>query len=122
ITVKSATYNSLHYQAIAEAVRVGEGAFFSRGTISPEASLFLRQRADPHGENAVLHTGYQLGTVYRSGAIIASSEEAPTPELGKYVETTVPGVRAPHAWLIDDNGKRLSTIDLWGPGFVLIGH
>jgi len=122
ITVKSATYNSLHYQAIAEAVRVGEGQYFSQGTISPEARVFLEQRTEPHGVNSVLHTGYQLGTVYRKGAIIASDRQAPTPELGNYVETIVPGVRAPHAWLKAADGTRTSTIDLWGTGFVLIGY
>ncbi|HLU03482.1 MAG TPA: hypothetical protein VKZ94_12010, partial [Advenella sp.] len=122
ITVKSATYNSLHYQAIAEAVRVGEGSHFSKGTISPEAKTFLQQRADPHGENSVLHTGYQLGTVYRKGALLATDEKAPAPELGNYVETIIPGVRAPHAWLLDADGTKISTIDLWGAGFVLIGY
>lgn len=122
ITVKSATYNSLHYQAIAEAVRVGEAGFFARGTISPEAKVFLSQRVDPHGENSVLHTGYQLGTVYTSNAVVATAKVAPTPELVNYVETTVPGVRAPHAWLIDSVGNRVSTIDLWGQGFVLVGY
>jgi len=122
ITVKSATYNSLHYQAIAEAVRVGEGTYFSKGTISPEAKTFLQQRAEPHGENSVLHTGYQLGTVYTNGALLATGEQAPAPELGNYVETIIPGVRAPHAWLQGPDGARISTIDLWGAGFILIGY
>ncbi|QIL73931.1 hypothetical protein G7048_25895 (plasmid) [Diaphorobacter sp. HDW4B] len=122
ITVKSATYNSLHYQAIAEAARVGEGELFAQGKISAEAQLFLQQRTAPHGDNAVLHTGYQLGTVYRSQAVVSNEEVAPVPELVEYVETTVPGVRAPHAWLLDAQGKRLSTIDLWGGRFVFIGH
>lgn len=122
ITVKSATYNSLHYQAIAEAVRVGEGELMAQGRISAEARLFLEQRTIPHGDNAVLHTGYQLGTVYQSDAVIANGETAPAPDLVEYQETTVPGVRAPHAWLEDTRGQRLSTIDLWGTGFVLLGH
>ncbi|MET4578739.1 FAD-dependent monooxygenase [Ottowia thiooxydans] len=122
ITVKSATYNSLHYQAIAEAARVGEGELFAQGQISEEAKLFLSQRSVPHGENAVLHTGYQLGTVYQSQAVIRNHETPPVPELAEYTETTVPGVRAPHAWLLDATGQRVSTIDLWGKQFVLIGH
>ncbi len=122
ITVKSATYNSLHYQAIAEAARVGEGELFAQGKISAEAQLFLTQRAVPHGDNAVLHTGYQLGTVYRSQAIVANDEVPPLPELVDYVETTAPGVRAPHAWLEDAAGRKMSTIDLWGRRFVLCGH
>jgi len=122
ITVKSATYNSLHYQAIAEAARVGEGELFAQGKISAEAQLFLSQRAVPHGDNAVLHTGYQLGTLYRSQAVISNDEVPPVPGLVEYVETTVPGVRAPHAWLQDAKGRRSSTVDLWGRRFVLIGH
>lgn len=122
ITVKSATYNSLHYQAIAEAARVGEGELFAQGKISEEAKLFLSQRAAPHGDNAVLHTGYQLGTVYHSEAVIPNHEVPPTPELADYIETTVPGVRAPHAWLKDREGRRISTIDLWGERFTLCGQ
>ncbi|MES1980511.1 MAG: hypothetical protein V4451_20910 [Pseudomonadota bacterium] len=112
----------MHYQAIAEAARVGEGELFAQGKISPEAQLFLLQRAIPHGDNAVLHTGYQLGTVYHSQAVIANSEVVPVPELAEYRESTVPGVRAPHAWLQNAACERLSTLDLWGRRFVLIGH
>lgn len=121
ITVKSATYNSLHYQAIAEAVRIGEGPLMREGRISPEAVTFLSQRAAPHGENSILHTGYQFGTVYDSRAVRLSGEAAPTPELRDYVESTVPGVRAPHAWLVGPDGSRVSTVELWSTGFTLVG-
>lgn len=121
-TVKSATYNSLHYQAIVEALRVGEGRAMAGGELSAEGVTFLRQRLPLHGENSVLHTGYQLGTVYESTAVSREpGQEAPTPDLRDYVETTVPGVRAPHCWLLSADGKRVSTIDLWGRGFVLLG-
>lgn len=122
LTVKSATYNSLHYQAIAEAVRVGEGELLRQGRISPEGVSFLKQRVAPHGDNSVLHTGYQLGTVYRSSAICSTRDVPPAPELRDYQETTVPGVRAPHAWLIDAQGRRVSTVALWGERFALVGH
>jgi len=122
ITVKSATYHSLHYQAIVESVRVAEGPLMAQGLISPEATRFLSQRVIPHGNNSVLHTGYQLGTVYESKAVIPNEDHAPIPELCEYIETTAPGVRAPHAWLIDSMGQRISTIDLWGNGFTLIGY
>ena len=121
ITVKSATYNSLHYQAIAEAVRLGEGALMVQGKISPEGKTFLEQRVAPHIDNSVLHTGYQFGTVYRSKAIRPSGEIVPTPQLCEYQETTVPGVRAPHAWLLKPDDQKVSTIDLWDGQFTLIG-
>lgn len=122
LTVKSATYNSLHYQAIAEAVRVAEGPQMARGTLSPQGVTFLAQRVVPHGDNSVLHTGYQLGTVYQSNAVVANDDPVPVSELCDYTETTAAGVRAPHAWLADATGRRFSTIDLWAQGFVLIGH
>ncbi|MDO8300969.1 FAD-dependent monooxygenase [Lacisediminimonas sp.] len=120
LSVKTATYNSLNYQAIVAAVQIGEPTLFSSGQISAAGTDFLRQRVEPHGDNSVLHTGYQLGTVYESRAIIAERTVAPTPTLKDYVETTVPGVRAPHVWLRDRQGKRVSIIDLWGPSFVLL--
>ncbi len=122
VTVKMATYNSLHYQAIVESLRVGEGAQLARGELSREAVVFLQQRVLPHGENSILHTGYQLGTVYESDAVIPSGEPVPAHDLIDYVETTVPGVRAPHAWLLDARGAKVSTIDLWGESFCLVGY
>ncbi|MBN9410561.1 MAG: FAD-dependent monooxygenase [Burkholderiales bacterium] len=123
LTVKAATYNSLHYQAIAEAVRVGEGEEFREGKLSSEAIALLGQLVAPHGDNSVLHTGYQLGTVYRTGALLADARTPPPPPgLRDYVETTAPGVRAPHAWLRDTAGHRVSTIELWGQRLTLAGY
>jgi 2-polyprenyl-6-methoxyphenol hydroxylase-like FAD-dependent oxidoreductase len=120
-TVKTATYNSLHYLAIVESMRIGEAQALAQGRVSEEAALFLRQRLESHGGNSVLHTGYQLGTVYRSAAICPDPpHQPPTPELADFEESTVPGVRAPHAWLIAPDGKRISTLDLWGPHFTLV--
>jgi putative polyketide hydroxylase len=122
LTVKSATYNSLHYQAIAEAVRIGEGEAMRHGRISPEAVTFLNQRVGPHGDNSVLHTGYQFGTVYDSRAVRRVAQALPTPELRDYVETTLPGARAPHAWLLGVNGARVSNVALWGERFTITGY
>jgi putative polyketide hydroxylase len=122
LTVKSATYNSLHYQAIAEAVRIGEGESMRHGRISPEGVTFLAQRVAPHGDNSVLHTGYQFGTVYDSRAVRRTAEPLPTPELRDYVESTIPGTRAPHAWLRAPSGARVSTVALWGERFTVTGY
>lgn len=119
-TVKSATYNSLHFQAIVQSALVGEPRVFTHGEITETCRRFLAERMKPHGENAVLHTGYQLGTVYRSAAVVGDGAEPPDPALKDYVESTAPGARAPHAWLQSRNGERLSTIDLYGGRFVLV--
>jgi hypothetical protein len=60
----------------------------------------------------------ELGYVYRSPAIIAEDDvergsEDPRESRGR------PGSRAPHLW-IEHGGRRLSTLDLFGRGFVLL--
>lgn len=119
-TVKAATYNSMHFQAIAQSAILGEPTLYSHGRLSEVGVRFLREVIEPHGANAVLHTGYQLGTVYQSRAVMDDGAVAPAPRLKDYVETTVPGVRAPHVWLRDREGKRVSLVDLWGRSFVLV--
>jgi 2-polyprenyl-6-methoxyphenol hydroxylase-like FAD-dependent oxidoreductase len=60
----------------------------------------------------------ELGYIYRSPAIIAEDDiergsEDPRESQGR------PGSRAPHLW-IEQNGQRISTLDLFGRGFVLL--
>ncbi|MGV3655278.1 MAG: hypothetical protein ACO1N5_13800, partial [Noviherbaspirillum sp.] len=88
--------------------------------ISETGAAFLHQHTAPHGDNSVLHTGYQLGTVYDSNAILRDGTAAPAPTLGDYVESTIAGVRAPHVWLRSREGKRVSLVDLWGSAFTLL--
>src|SRR5207244_2957422 len=58
----------------------------------------------------------ELGYAYDSPAIRGASlpaHENPRHSKGR------PGTRAPHVW-IERDGARLSTLDLWGPGFTLL--
>jgi 2-polyprenyl-6-methoxyphenol hydroxylase-like FAD-dependent oxidoreductase len=60
----------------------------------------------------------ELGYLYRSPAIVSEDDsdhghEDPRVSAGR------PGSRAPHLWLERD-GRRISTIDLFGPGFVVL--
>lgn len=118
--VKAATYNSLNFQAITSSVMVAEPEAMRTGQISDAGRAFLAEHAVAQGTNAVLHTGFQLGTFYRSNAVLNDDFEAPPHTLGTYVETITPGARAPHAWLRDGNGAKVSTSDLWGTAFALI--
>jgi hypothetical protein len=60
----------------------------------------------------------ELGYSYRSAAVISAEgddgpfHESPRESRGR------PGTRAPHVWLEDDSRK--STLDLFGPRFVLL--
>jgi 2-polyprenyl-6-methoxyphenol hydroxylase-like FAD-dependent oxidoreductase len=60
----------------------------------------------------------ELGYIYRSPAILAEDEiergsEDPRESQGR------PGSRAPHVW-IEKDGERISTLDLFGRGFMLL--
>lgn len=118
--VKAATYNSLNFQAITASVMVGEHEAMRTGELSDAGRAFLAEHAAAQGTNAVLHTGFQLGTFYRSEAVLNDGYEAPAHTLGTYVETITPGARAPHAWLRDGDGEKVSTSDLWGGAFTVI--
>jgi 2,4-dichlorophenol 6-monooxygenase len=56
---------------------------------------------------------------YDSSAVVqdtgAAEEWTRDPELF-HRPTTRPGAKLPHAWLVDDNGHRLSTLDVVGKG------
>jgi hypothetical protein len=60
----------------------------------------------------------ELGYLYRSPAIVPEDDvdrghEDPRESLGR------PGARAPHLW-IQHGGRKISTLDLYGRGFVLL--
>jgi 2-polyprenyl-6-methoxyphenol hydroxylase-like FAD-dependent oxidoreductase len=63
----------------------------------------------------------KLQYVYEDSPIcVGDGAAAPDPEPPRFVASTRPGTRAPHAWLADGR----STLDLFGDGFVLLrlGH
>lgn len=64
--------------------------------------------------------GLIFGARYASAAIVPDgSPEPPAASVLDYVPSAAPGGRAPHAWLTRA-GQQLSTLDLFGRGFVLL--
>jgi putative polyketide hydroxylase len=65
--------------------------------------------------------GLIFGASYQSSAVLPDG--SPPPQVAdvitQYVPSARPGSRAPHVWLARD-GESLSTIDLFGTGFVLL--
>ncbi len=61
----------------------------------------------------------ELGYRYRSGAVVAGDETDSAGFEDPREPSAAPGTRAPHV-LLDRDGERVSTIDLAGPGFVLL--
>ena len=61
--------------------------------------------------------GLNFGYFYEGSPLIASDAEAPPAyAMGSFVESTVPGCRAPHIWLHDGR----SLYDTFGPGYTLL--
>ena len=65
--------------------------------------------------------GLELGFCYENGALAPDGTSLPAVENPHrdYVPCARPGARAPHLWLQRD-GDRISTLDLYGDGFVLL--
>jgi 2-polyprenyl-6-methoxyphenol hydroxylase-like FAD-dependent oxidoreductase len=65
--------------------------------------------------------GLIFGTAYASDAVVPDKTSPPEVDdpVTDYVPTARPGHRAPHVWL-DRSGQRISTLDLFGDGFVLM--
>lgn len=65
--------------------------------------------------------GLIFGAKYQSQAVLpdGSTPPAPSDPVTEYVPSAHPGCRAPHVWLENRDG-RISTIDLFGRGFVLM--
>ena len=81
------------------------------------AEVFATQRTEFQAHDL------EIGYAYETGALCPDGSAAPARDpLGtRYVATTRPGHRLPHAWLLDA-GRRVSTLDLSGhsSSFVLL--
>jgi len=63
--------------------------------------------------------GQQFGYQYASGAIVPDGTEMVVSGVAEYRPTARPGARAPHSW-VRFRGERISTIDVYDGGFVLL--
>ena len=76
------------------------------------------EEAAGDGERPLDYAAVALGYRYRSAAVVgAPADERPAYAAADLTASRAPGL--PHVWL-ERNGERLSTIDLFGRGFVLL--
>lgn len=81
------------------------------------ARATLQQQILENKTKQFVSDGLVLGISYAGSPIVAASDDpAPSHEVTKYVPSANPGARAPHAWVREG----VSTIDLFGKGFVLL--
>jgi 2-polyprenyl-6-methoxyphenol hydroxylase-like FAD-dependent oxidoreductase len=64
--------------------------------------------------------GVQLGARYDGSPIVVPDGTPPADRFAVYQPTTVPGGRAPHAWLDEQHGTGASLYDRLGAGFTLL--
>ena len=97
-------------QSLANARSLGRGEAIDADP--PEAGRLAR----PEFLNEL---GMIFGAAYESSAVIPDGTPVPAVDNPVTVPSARPGGRAPHAWLERD-GRRLSTLDLFGDRFVLL--
>jgi putative polyketide hydroxylase len=108
-----------------EAERLPIARFAQQQTLLRLQNLHLQWSTGPEAEKAraelriadplVLGFGYQ----YEAGAVIGPRTELPSLEDVDRNLDGHPGTRLPHAW-VERKGEPVSTLDLAGPGFVLL--
>ncbi|HEX3780406.1 MAG TPA: FAD-dependent oxidoreductase [Pseudonocardiaceae bacterium] len=64
--------------------------------------------------------GQQFGYIYSSKAVVDDGTEPEISTVSDYRPTAHPGARAPHLWLTDAAGNRLSSVGLAAEGFVVL--
>ena len=99
------------------------GRFNARQSLTGPSSAFLRLddnrpqlAADEEAPMFAVLIGYQ----YRSAAVVFAHSAPPNSDAVSLVEElrAQPGTRVPHVW-VQRAGRRVSTLDLVGPGFTL---
>lgn len=115
-TVKLATYNALHHQAIIEVDQISAEDRIAGGG----GGDFVREfwgglRGTMQGA-----VGIEFGAVYQSSAVVPDGSTAPVSSSGAVSESSSPGVRAPHIWLRDKSGRKKPLFDYWNGRFALL--
>jgi hypothetical protein len=99
------------------------GRFNARQSLTGPSLAFLRLDDDrpqlPAAEEAPMFS-LLIGYQYRSAAVVSDTPVSTEPDAVSLVDELCgqPGTRVPHAWVVDGE-RRVSTLDLLGPGFTL---
>lgn len=97
--------NAQRHKDISQAIREGNAEMLT-------LKLQEQQRNLNYG-------GLDLGLIYHSKAIVSENTQTISISADNYIPTTLPGIRAPHVWLLKE-GIKISTLDLFEKEFVLL--
>lgn len=69
-----------------------------------------------------VHPGLALGYRYNNGAIVYQPGQGREDDwtVGEYIQSAIPGARAPHLWLTNKDGQKVSSLDLFERDFSLL--
>jgi 2-polyprenyl-6-methoxyphenol hydroxylase-like FAD-dependent oxidoreductase len=100
------------------------GRFAARQSLTGPTVGLLRLQDEGPGlppEEEASMFSLLVGYQYRSAAVISDQPAATGPDAVSLVDELrgQPGTRVPHAW-VQHGGRRVSTLDLLGPGFTLL--
>jgi 2-polyprenyl-6-methoxyphenol hydroxylase-like FAD-dependent oxidoreductase len=73
----------------------------------------------PAQRNQLASHGQQFGYQYASASMVPDGTEMVVSGIAEYRPTARPGARAPHSW-VRFHGERISTVDLYDGGFILL--
>ena len=110
------TYHASASRSAAPSPRRASNNSVSMGRLAGPSSTTSSPRPEFLNEQGLI-----FGASYESAAVIPDGTPPPPSRIRstEYLPSARPGSRAPHVWLERD-GARISTIDLFGPRFVLL--
>lgn len=79
-------------------------------------------RAGGFRRDHYVHPGLALGYRYNHGAVVYQPGQNRDDDwtVGEYIQTAIPGARAPHLWLTNKDGRNISSLDLFERDFTLL--
>lgn len=88
----------------------------------PEGAGLRAGVADGVGQHSALFhaLGQMFGYAYEGPAVVPDGTPPQPSTIDTYVPTARPGARAPHVWLQDQAGERVTTIDVVAGGFTIL--
>lgn len=118
--IKHSQYTSQQLSALFKSIELFEDDNIRNGSLSYVSQSILDTFVGQTQLGGLHNTGYELGAVHRSTAVVSDPATAPTPGTEHFEPKVITGGRAPHAWLRKHDQPRLSITDLFQTRFSVV--